>query len=146
MKITKLVLIGMLIITGKPVFAQYAHFVETGSIEFEKRINIYAIIGKKITPNSSGLEVRMFEEYKKTQPQFLTLKSTLSFSKDKTLFVPTANENSIPALNFLGIGPTSSQINIVANDLTSKTSTIQKQVFEETFLVSDSLRKIKWKI
>jgi len=130
----------------KPVFAQYAHFIEAGSIEFEKRINMYALIGKSITPNSSGFLVQAFDEYKRTQPQFLTLKSTLTFSKDKTLFVPAAAENNNLALNIFGIGPISSQINIVANDLSSKTSIIQKRVFEETFLVSDSLRKIKWKI
>lgn len=146
MKITKLVLICMLIMIGKPLFAQYAHFIETGSIEFEKRINMYALIEKGVTPNSSTIDIQAFEEFKKTQPQFLTLKSTLNFSNDKTLFVPVANENINPALNYFGRRPASSQINIVANDLTAKTSTIQKQVYDETFLVSDSLRKIKWKI
>src|SRR5690606_11726838 len=60
--------------------------------------------------------------------------------------VPTANENSILGLDYFSRSPYFSQINIVANDLVSKTSIIQKQVFEETFLINDSLRKIKWKI
>src|SRR5690606_21372232 len=144
MKITKqLALIYVFTFLAKTTFAQYAHFVEAGSIEFEKRINMYVLIEKEITPNSSTSQ--LFEEYKKTQPQFLTLKSTLSFSKGKTLFVPTVNENSIPALNYFSRSPYFSQINIVANDLASKTSIIQKRAFEETFLVSDTLRKIKWK-
>jgi len=146
MKITKLVFICLLTFLVKTTLAQYAHFIETGSIEFEKRINMFALIGKEITPNTSSFMVQAFEEFKKTQPQFLTLKSTLTFSNDKTLFVPVANENNNPALNFFGQRPASSQINIVAHDLSTKTSTIQKQIYDETFLVSDSLRKIKWKI
>src|SRR5690606_25478053 len=50
------------------------------------------------------------------------------------------------AIIYFSTSPITSQINIIANDLTTKTSTIQKQVYEETFLISDSLRKIKWKI
>lgn len=146
MKITKLILIVIFIMTGRPLFAQYGHFIETGNIEFEKRVNMYAVIGKEITPSSSSLTVQAFEAFKKTQSQFLTLKSTLTFSKDKTLFVPAAKENNNPALNFFFQRPVSSQINTVANDLTSKTSIIKKEVYDETFLVSDSLRKIKWKI
>lgn len=146
MKKTKLILMIMFIMVGKSLLAQYTHFLESGSIEFEKRVNMYALIEKGITQNSSGIIVQAFESYKKAQPQFLTLNSTLTFSKDKSLFIPAANENNNLAVNFFGNRPTSSQINTVANDLILKTSTIQKQVYEETFLVSDSLRKIKWKI
>lgn len=146
MKITKLVLICLLTFLAKTTFAQYTHFLESGSIEFEKRINMFALIEKGITPNTSSFIIQAFEEFKKTQSQFLTLKSALTFSNDKTLFVPVANDNNNLAINFFGQRPASSQINIVANDLTSKTSTIQKQVYDETFLISDSLRKIKWKI
>jgi GLPGLI family protein len=36
--------------------------------------------------------------------------------------------------------------NVVYNDYKSKTTVTQKPVFEETFLVQDSLTKIKWKL
>src|SRR5215213_4096690 len=36
--------------------------------------------------------------------------------------------------------------NIVYNDYTSKTTITQKPVFEETFLIKDSLLNIKWKL
>ncbi|MBC7488037.1 MAG: GLPGLI family protein [Cytophagaceae bacterium] len=46
------------------------------------------------------------------------------------------------------IGPTTLQwqTNIIFSDLSKKKSIIQKDFFERTFLVQDSLRKIKWKI
>jgi GLPGLI family protein len=42
--------------------------------------------------------------------------------------------------------PLANQFNTVYNDLTSQTSTIQKKIFEEAYLLKDSTRNIKWKI
>ena len=38
------------------------------------------------------------------------------------------------------------QINTVFNDLATKTSSVQKTVFDQLFLVKDTTRSIKWKI
>jgi GLPGLI family protein len=45
----------------------------------------------------------------------------------------------------MGFGPIANK-NVVYTDYKTETSVSQKPVFEETFLVQDSLQKIKWKI
>jgi GLPGLI family protein len=123
--------------------AQNIRFVTSGSIEFQKSVNIYAIIKKMYGNDMNGFLQQAFDQYKKTQPQFKILKSTLAFGDNKTLFTPIAPENTNGS--FFNLQMTD-QNNIVYSDMTNNTSTIQKLVFEQTFLLKDSIRKIKWKI
>ncbi|CAM4344008.1 GLPGLI family protein [Pedobacter westerhofensis] len=125
------------------VAAQNARFPAEGVIEFERNTNMYAVIQKKIkSDNEFG--ARIFEEYKKANPQFKILKSTLYFSKDKTLFKPTEDAN--PTSSYYGSGPDVTQINTIYADLKTKQQTTRKTVFEDNFLVKDSIRAINWKI
>ena len=87
--------------------------------------------------------MQAYEQYKKTQPQFKVLKSTLTFDAGKTLFTPIPPETV--SSSFMNI-PTSEQFNTVYTDLAARSVTEEKAVFDETFLVKDSVRKIKWKI
>lgn len=134
----------LLILSFNPLFAQHARFVTEGSIEFEKSVNMHAQIKKYITKDNEVFYVPAFEQYKKSQPQFRILKSTLAFSKDKTLFRPARAEET--SRNWFSDIPASTQNNIIYTDLSSNTSIVQKSIFEETFLVRDSTRKINWKI
>lgn len=88
--------------------------------------------------------LQAFEQYKKTQPQFKLLQSTLTFSKDKTLFKPQAVENVQQSM--FSTDPAALQPNTVFTDLSTNNSICQKNVYEETFLVKDSVRNITWKI
>lgn len=143
MKYTILSLTCLLCFTGKLLFAQNSHFTTTGTIEFEKKINSYAIIKKMITSENESIYASLLEAYKKNNPQFKVLKSTLTFGGNKTLYTPVAAENTDM---FLGTHPMSNQYNIIYNDFVTGRSTSQKKVFEELFLVKDSTRKINWKI
>jgi GLPGLI family protein len=132
-----------MLITGD-IFAQNARFTTSGSIEYEKSANTFAILQKMYADDmNDGFLQQAFEQYKKTQPQFRMLKSTLTFGYNKTLFTPTVTESI--ASDFFNM-PMAEQNNIVYADMASNTSTTQKTVFEQTFLVKDSIRKIKWKI
>jgi GLPGLI family protein len=125
------------------LFAQNERFVTSGSIEFEKSINTYAIIKRMYGKDMDGFLQQAFDSYKKTQPQFKILKSTLTFSGDKTLFTPIAPEST--STGFFSV-PMMEQNNVVYSDMSANISTIQKLVFEQTFLVKDTIKKIKWKI
>src|SRR5665213_2364515 len=135
MKYTILTLTCLLCFTGKLLFAQNSHFTTTGTIEFEKKINSYAIIKKMITSENESIYASLLEAYKKNNPQFKVLKSTLTFGGDKTLYTPVAAENTDM---FLGTHPMSNQYNIIYNDFATGRSTSQRKVFEELFLVKDS--------
>ena len=82
-----IITIAGLILSGNAL-AQPAHFTTSGVIEFERRINMYAVIQKIINKDNEAVNAPLFEAYKKAQPQFKTFKSTLSFADNKTLFVP----------------------------------------------------------
>ena len=141
---TKIAFLLPLLFMGKMVFAQNAHFTTSGTISYEKSVNTFAIIKRLYGDHlTEGFIAQAYEQYKKTQPQFRVLKSTLAFDADKTLFTPLPPDNV--SANFFNI-PTADQNNTIYTDLGMHAITEQKTVFEETFLVKDSLRKIKWKI
>ena len=137
------ILILMLILANS-VFGQHARFTTEGTIEFEKSVNMHALIKKNMNKDNEFYYVPAFEEFKKTQAQFKVLKSMLVFSKDKALFTPEPVD--VSARTWFSDIAASTQNNIIYTDLSSGTSIVQKSVFEETFLVSDSTRKINWKI
>ncbi|HEY1025750.1 MAG TPA: GLPGLI family protein [Sphingobacteriaceae bacterium] len=144
MRKLKLVIGALLVLFADAVFAQYARFPAAGTIEFEKTVNMYALIKKRIGNSNDAFYQQAFDAYKKSQPQFKRVKSTLSFAGNKTLFAP---DNSTEATrNFFSDEPLAGQPNIIFTDLSNQSSITQKSVFEETFLVKDSVRQITWKI
>jgi GLPGLI family protein len=126
-------------------FGQNAHFTSSGVIEFEKTINMYALFRKDINKDNESFLQPAYEQYKKNQPQFKKLKSTLTFGDNKTMFTPIEDESTNNGA-FWGDDAMVKQNNTTFIDLLAGTLISQKQVFEETFLLKDSLRKIKWKI
>ena len=145
MKITQIISCFLLLFAASPALAQNARFTTQGTIEYEKKVNMYAIIKDQVkrSPNSTYM-VKMLEEYQKSQPQFKLMKGALTFSKDQLLFKPI--EENVATNNMFGEIPVAQQNNITYTDLATSASTTQKKVFEETYLVKDSLRPINWKI
>ena len=140
-----LIILACLLFSGSTLLAQHKHFTMSGTVEFEKKVNTYAIISKTITKDNEAFLTPAFEAYKKTQPQFKTLKSILSFTNNKTLFMPV-EEETVTNTGFFSYNPMFSQNNIVYTDLSNNISVAQKKVFDETLLIKDSVRRIKWKI
>lgn len=134
---------GMLL-SSNLLVAQNAHFTTSGIIEFDKNVNMYALIRKEINKDNEGFLQPAYENYKKNNPQIKVLKSKLSFTDNKTLFVP--QEDTAPSNGFFGDSPMTSQINTIYTDLSTDRKISQKKVFEQTFLVTDTTRKINWKI
>ncbi|MGZ4000948.1 MAG: GLPGLI family protein, partial [Mucilaginibacter sp.] len=143
MKKTVILYFGLLFLSTT-IFAQHAHFTTSGTIEFEKKVNIYAMIKKEINKDNEAFYTPMFEQYQKNNPQFKTLKSKLSFADNKTLFTPGEDDGSNNG--FFGDSPLTGQTNTIFTDLAGNIETAQKKVFEETYLVTDTARKISWKI
>lgn len=144
MKTKLTILTTILIGISTNLFAQNARFATEGVIEFERNINMYAIIGKQAKGDNSTWMTQIYDAYKKNNPQFKVLKSTLTFSKDKTLFKPI--EDTAPPVQYFGNSPEISQVNTVYTDLATKQKLTQKAVYESTFLVKDSTRAFNWKI
>jgi GLPGLI family protein len=139
----KILLILTCLLTGNLLFAQNVRFPSSGTIEFDKTVNIYALIKKQMNKNNEDFWQQIFDSYKKDHPQFKVLKSTLTFSGNKTLYTPL--EDAEPTGNYFDM-PMADQNNTIYTDLAASQSIIQKKVFEEMFLLKDSTRKINWKI
>lgn len=138
-----LTFIILLAVAANIATAQNQHFTTSGVVEYTRRINMYAII-KKMIETDDTWSAQFFESYKKNHPQFKELKSTLTFANNKSLFVPIEEDN--PSNDWWSNSPSTSQINTVYTDLTQGRNVIEKKAFEETFLLSDTTRKIHWKI
>lgn len=125
------------------VFAQALPL--SGVIEFEKRVNKFALIEKELKHSNSNVMKEEFLRYKSSNSQFLLLKSQLVFSENKTLFTPIAVQNSLLDNSWNG-KRIDQQINIVFNDFLKNETIVQKDVVGENYLITDSIRTIKWKI
>jgi len=141
----KIILFAVLLGSAASLQAQHAHFTTSGTIAFERKTNAWAVIKKEINKDNEAFVAAALESYKKNNPQFRVLKSTLSFTGNKTLFTPIEGD---PASNifFISIMPLLTQNNIIYTDLNNGLTIAQRKVLGDAFLVSDSTRKIKWKI
>ncbi len=117
----------------------------SGMIEFEKRVNKFAFIEKELKVFNSNAMKEDFLSYKNSNPQFLILKSQLSFSESKTVFTPIMDQNDLQDNTWNG-KPIDKQINIVYNDFLKNETIVQKEAVGESYLITDSIRSIKWKI
>ncbi len=130
----------ILVIAGNFCYAQNARFTTSGTVEYDKSSNIYAIMPRLITKENEYYMKPAYEAIRK-QPQFRVLKSTLKFGDNKTLFTPIPPENG--SGNSVVI---SEQINTIYSDLEKSTAVSEKDVYGDKILLTDSTRKIDWKI
>ncbi len=141
---TIMISIACLLLLSTGLFAQNAHFTTSGVIEYEKTVNMFALLKREINKDNEAFYQPLYDSYVKNQPQFKKLKSKLNFADNKTLFTPIVDESS--SGNFFGNMALVNQNNTILTDLQTKTFIGQKLVFDEAFLIRDSTRKITWKI
>jgi GLPGLI family protein len=109
-------------------------FHSSVKIEFEKTVYVRQLY--------KALEPEWYERIKDRLPQSSITYYDFIGDTTKSVFKPGKETQYDPRSFYQGIADK----NIVYNDYASRTTITQKPVFEETFLVQDSLVKIKWKI
>lgn len=116
-------------------------FIEHGKIEFEKRVNVHHALDDINKGRDGGFD--WISAIKKQIPEWNTTYFDLIFDNDKTLYKP-GREVSTPR------GPDwfqdPAQSNVVFSNFKTQQSISQKSVYESVFLITDSLRKARWKI
>lgn len=125
------------------VQSQY-EFVENGRIIFERRVNTYSILPafvleSKITTRE---ELALYvQDYKSRNPQFWIDSFQLVFDKEATSYEPI-----LPVSIFLhGIGIPMSNANKIYINHSKEIFFAEKNVYNETKLINDSIVKIQWK-
>ena len=114
--------------------AAHAQYTTMGKIEYEKKVNVYAQF------ESLG-ENDWFNSIKDQLPKFSSTFFDLTFDTAKSIYKP-GKEVDNSKLKMFGEAPASD--NIVLTDFASKKVKSRKNVFEEHFLVTDTMRKIEW--
>jgi GLPGLI family protein len=135
MKKMKLALLLVCACCSGPSFAQ-ENFFPTIKIEFEKTTSVRALMKDLQEGNS------WYEQNKDRYP--VALLSYHDFTGDSThsLYKPGREIALDPRMWYRPVADK----NVVYTDFRKGISITQKPVFEETFLVEDSLLKIKWKL
>jgi len=132
---------AFLFVSSDPAaWAQQTGLVTSGTVEYTKTINMYALL----KPQGDNVSELAFEQYKQQHDQFARLYSKLSFNGQETLFTPLT-AGSLSA-GFFAIPQIALQNSTVYMNHDRLTFASQKTIFEATYLVKDSIRKIRWKL
>lgn len=140
---TPYILIAVCLLGIQSLTAQQ-RFPSTGTITFEKTINMHAYINKRIKERpDDGISKQFLESWRNSNPQFKRLNSKLSFAGNRTLYTPMPDPG---AQDFMSNSPGVYQSNLIYTDLTTGLYTCQKQVYGDNMLINDTARAIQWKI
>src|SRR5690606_36923879 len=136
MKAMKQLLLTIITVAcGLQAMAQYTM---QGKIEFERKTNLYRQID-----DMDDDDKRWIEKFRSQLPRFNIAYFDLYFNNNASLYKPgKAAENPVK----MWFPQTPANENLVYTDLKTGQVTATKQVYEEKFLVQDSMRKIDWKI
>lgn len=137
------IILGLLsCVSAKIAQGQKADFLTKGKIHFEKRTNIHGLM-QQLLKGETGNWADNFKDYiKKNNKQFLVTQYDLYFDGDKTLYKNVPDEDNKQNMWFLY----SDEDNIDYSDFGTDENIRQKHVYEDFFLLTDSCRKIDWKI
>lgn len=109
-------------------------FISSGRVEFERKYNQHS--------QFEGQEGSWMTEIKKMYPKMVTDYFELRFNNERSVY-RLLKEN--PDNKYLWSGkPTESDVAV--KDLTKGTVSIQRDVFEQTYLLQDTIRELEWKI
>ncbi len=117
--------------------ATYGQYTMSGKIEYEKKVNSHARMKDYGDDNNSW-----YERMKSEVPKFSITYFDLSFDRKRSIYKP-GREVPVTAKSF-GSDPAAD--NVVFSDLVGRKVTAVKQVFDEKFVIEDSMRKIEWKL
>ena len=127
----KFILIPFLFVFAISTTTAQTTFLSSGKIEFERKVNLY-----------KQMEGEWMERYKDKMPQFKTTYFNLYFKDNKTLFEKGKDtDEKIPFM-----GDDKNDEDVIFTNLQQQIFAKKQSVFEETFLLSDTIRKIDWRI
>lgn len=131
----RLLFINMILAFTVSVKAQHT---QSGTIEYERKTNLHRTIDQMDEDDRKWID-RMRSQI----PKHIVHYFDLSFNTQHSLYKPGREPEKTVNLWF---AQTPASENVVYTDFTTGRVTAQKQVYEEKFLVKDTMRKLEWKI
>lgn len=111
-------------------------FISSGRIEFEKRSNQFSYFDQE------DEESPWVVEMKKTFPKMVTETYVMDFNEEKTVYKLTRED---PAGKYVW-GRKPNEDDVIVKDIRNGQIILQRDIFEQTYLVKDSLRNYKWRM
>ena len=115
--------------------AAHAQFTTAGKIEYERKVNIYAQMAEMENND-------WFEKLKSQIPKFSSSYFDMIFDTARSIYKPGKEVEGNNMFKMFGGGP--AMENVVFTDFTGQKVTAGKKIYEQKFLVQDSMRKIEW--
>ncbi len=116
----------------------HGQYTLAGKIEFEKKINVHAVA----KDNSGDGDESWYEHIKSSVPKFKITYFDLTFDTARSIYKPGREAENTSKGFYSGDGPATD--NIVFTDFINGKVTALKYVYEQKFLVQDSMRKMDW--
>ncbi|WP_051416668.1 GLPGLI family protein [Asinibacterium sp. OR53] len=129
----KTLLLALIFVTSIAYTHAQTQFIQSGKIEFEKKLNLQKEI---------EIAYPWFENMKDKFPKFVTSYSNLSFRDGKTLYEKGKDSDTKVPFWF----DDKNTEDVIYSDLEHGTFVKKQTVFDSKFLLSDSIRKINWRI
>ena len=130
-------ILAIILLFGAIIANAQSIFLAKGKIEFERKINVH-----RQFESDNEEDAAWYKEFVTKLPKFHTSYFDLYFSDDKTVY--KHNRDGDGPKNFWGIGP--AKENNISVDLAKGVATSAKRVYEQNYLVQDSVRKLEWKM
>lgn len=131
----KILFILLLILPGILAHAQHTM---TGKIVYNRSTNLHRTIDQMDDEDKEWIM-----KFRDKIPKHNVFEYILSFDSKRSLYQPGAEQEK-PVNFWFARSPANE--NIVYTDFATGKVTAQKQVYEEKFLIKDTMREIKWKI
>jgi GLPGLI family protein len=133
MKITLLIVVTGFIFSA----TAQTQFITKGRVEYEKKLNQHKSIETE-AENNVWMQTML-----KAYPKFINDVYELRFDENKSVY-KLAKENTDNKYLMWGTKPT--ETDGVVQNLQTKMVSTQREVFENTYIIQDSLRNLDWRI
>lgn len=115
-----------------------AQYTLAGKIEYEKKMNIHAQLKEWSDDDNDP----WYERVKNQTPRFNTTYFEMMFDTARAIYKPGKEGDPMPG-SFRNRPATD---NTVLTDFTSQKVKAAKNIYEEKFVVQDTMRKLEWKV
>ncbi len=116
-----------------------AQYTQQGKIEFERKINV-----KRMLDDLDDEQKEWMERFKAQIPQFNISYFDLYFTPAKSIYKPGREADGDKPKMWFAQAPAND--NTVLTDFGTQLVKANKTVYEQKFLVQDTMRKVEWKI
>ncbi|WP_126971976.1 GLPGLI family protein [Gynurincola endophyticus] len=140
----KYLIITLFIFSSLITTAQVTNVYREGRIIYERKVNTFATMPIYLKETKAIAESDIFgfmEKYRTSSPQFWTDTFALNFEANLSIYQPVNSDITFSQYFAIPAG----YKNVIVTNFSNFQQLSEKEIFDQTVYVSDSLKQIKWK-